>query len=90
MTLTFQVYLHAYTPVGEFTGFASPDIPTFEEADEERNKLQDVLRNCDQFTFFSDVEAGTDITLGRTVIDRSVLKMSITHSPAGTDDAGPR
>lgn len=78
----FQVYVHVFTPVGEFSGFASPDIPTFEDADEERNKLQDLLRNCDSFTFFSDQEPGTDVTLSRAVIDTSVFKMSISNSPA--------
>lgn len=79
MTKAFQVYVHAFTPVGEFTGFASLDIPTVEDANEERDKLQDILRNCDQFTFFSDREEGADITLGRTVIEQSVFKMMIMH-----------
>jgi hypothetical protein len=83
--LVFQVYIHAYTPVGEFTGFASADYPTFEEADEERNTIQELLRSCDSFTFFSDREPGIDITLSSTVIDTSVFKLSISHCPAKTD-----
>jgi len=75
----FQVYAKVSTPVGIFTGFCSGDIPSFEEASNERDGIQEMLRNCDSFTFFSDVQPGTDITLSRTVIDTSVFELTVVH-----------
>jgi hypothetical protein len=80
----FQVYAEISTPVGKFTGYASDYIPDFDEACNERNRIQELLRNCDSFTIFSDTQIGTEITLSRTVIDTSVFEFSVEQRKVET------
>ena len=73
----FHVFAKVTTPVGVFTGYASSDLDSAEQANGERDGIQEMLRNCDSFTFFSDSDPGSEITLGRTVIDTSVFELSV-------------
>ena len=73
----FQVFATVNTPVGIFTGFASDFFTTHEEAYAELSSIQEMLRNCDSFTFFSNVNLGAEFTIGRTAIDNSVFEMII-------------
>jgi len=73
------VYLKVSSPVGIFTGFASEDFSTQDDAIIERNNIQEKLRSCDLFTFFSDTNLGTEITLNKSVILNSVFEFSIIH-----------
>lgn len=75
--MNFQVFATVNTPVGIFTGFASDIFPTHEEAYNELNSIQEMLRNCDSFTFFSNINLGAEFTISRTTIDNSVFEMII-------------
>jgi hypothetical protein len=75
----YQVLAKVTTPVGVFTGFASGDIPNFDDAVTERDGIQEMLRDCDAFTFFSIAEPGTEITVLRNCILDSVFELSIVH-----------
>ena len=79
MITSYQVHLKVSSPVGVFTGFASGDLPAHDDAINERNGIQENLRNCDLFTFFSDSQPGTEITLNKMVINSSVFEFTITH-----------
>jgi len=79
MITSYQVHLKVSSPVGIFTGFASGDLPTQDDAIIERNNIQENLRNCDLFTFFSDTQPGTEITLNKLVITNSVFEFTIIH-----------
>ena len=76
---SYEVFLHVHTPVGEFTGFASEDFPTIDEAYNKMNDLQEMIRDCDCFTFASDKSPGTEITLAREVITNSVFVFSVVQ-----------
>lgn len=76
----YQLYLMANTPVGVFTGFASEDFETEEEACTARDEIQETLRQCDGFTFFSDRNIGTEITICKTAIENTVFEFSITNT----------
>jgi len=75
----FQVLAKVHTPVGVFDGFASGDMPDFDSALAERDKIQELLRDCDAFTFFSIAEPGTEITLLRDIINGSVFELSVVQ-----------
>lgn len=75
--MNFQVFTTVNTPVGIFTGFASDVFATHEEAYNELNNIQGMLRHCDSFTFFSNINLGAEFTIGRSAIDNSVFEMII-------------
>ena len=78
----FQVYAKVSTPQGVFTGFASGDIDDFDQACGERDGIQEMLRNCDCFTFFSDTTPGCEISLYRDVIQSSVFELMVVKGLA--------
>jgi hypothetical protein len=78
MTKIYQVYAKIYTPVGVFTGSAG-DFDTEEEAFTERDNIQELLRDCDLFTIFSDEDPGTEITVNKTTIQNSVFALVVLH-----------
>ena len=78
--MKFQVFAIVNTPVGIFTGFASAVFETHEEAYDELSAIQELLRNCDSFTFFSNINPGAEFTIGRTAIDNSVFEMLISSN----------
>ena len=75
----YKVHLKLNTPVGIFTGFVSGELPSFEEAVSERDHVQEQLKdlNLGVFTFFSDVQLGTEITLTHNMIVSSVFEFTI-------------
>lgn len=75
--MKFQVFTTVNTPVGIFTGFASEIFATHEEAYNELSNIQQMLRHCDSFTFFSNINLGAEFTIGRSAIDNSVFEMII-------------
>ncbi len=79
--LVFQVYATVTTPVGVFTGFVSADLPSFDEACQERDRIQNMLRDCDSFTFFSDQTPGSEFTMLHALINTSMFETNIVHSP---------
>jgi hypothetical protein len=79
MIISYQLHVKVNTPVGVFTGFASGELPTMDDVIEERNKLQEALRSYDLFTFHSDDNPGTEISLTGLVIPHSVFEFTIIH-----------
>lgn len=82
----FRIYVHAYTPVGEFSGFASDEIAELEQALLNRDDLQEILRNCDSFTLLGAHDGYVEITLATEVIKNSVFKFFIKEV---LEDDGP-
>jgi hypothetical protein len=78
MTKIYQIYTTVHTPVGIFTGSAGIYYSE-EEAFKERDGIQELLRDCDSFTIFSDDEPGTQITLTRELILNSVFALTVIH-----------
>lgn len=75
----YQVYTKIHTPVGTFTGYATGDLPSNEDACKARDKLQNLLRSCDSFTIFSDVQPGTEYTISEAVIKNSVFEFTVVN-----------
>ena len=75
--MTYKVFLKANTPVGVFSGYATSDCETHEEAYDEMTNIQNMLRNCDSFTFFSHLLAGVEYTIATKTITNSVFEMSV-------------
>jgi len=75
----YRVCLKLHTSLGVFTGIASDDFSTDAEAFEERTKLQEVILSCGAFTFFSDTEWGTEITVPHSILQNSIVEFSVTH-----------
>jgi hypothetical protein len=73
----FRVTTKIHTPVGIFTGIVSDDFETVENAFDERVKLQEVIYNCDTFTFNSDQDEGTEVTLNQLVVKNSVFEFTV-------------
>lgn len=77
----YHIYAKVHTIHGKFTGFCSGDIETLEEANNERNQIQESLASdITAFTFFSENEPDTDITLIGAQISNSIFELSIRQS----------
>ena len=73
----FRICAKIHTPVGIFTGVVSGDYETADEAFNERNHLQEVIFTCNTFTFNSDLDEGTEITLNQFVVKNSVFEFTV-------------
>jgi hypothetical protein len=75
----FRVLMKVTSPVGVISGNCSGDIDTFDKAISRRDEIQEILRNCDLFTMFSDEDPNIEITLSNGIIKNSIFIFEIVE-----------